>query len=116
MGLAIVHMHTDSSEFEIKWKIIQRTSTQHQGWVKLYEDLSRRFAIMIFMTIQRTMFYQCMQLVQAAAFIGEMKNEGHFTSFFSNELLSLVTDNLIQRVNLLIQGANSSSSSSFIVQ
>lgn len=69
---------------------------------------------MIFMTIQRTMFYQCMQLVQAAAFIGEMKNEGHFTSFFSNELLSLVTDNLIQRV---IQGANSSSSSSsFIVQ
>lgn len=71
---------------------------------------------MIFMTIQRTMFYQCMQLVQAAEFIGEMKNEGHFTSFFSNELLSLVTDNLIQRVNLLIQGANSSSSSSFIVQ
>lgn len=71
---------------------------------------------MIFMTIQRTMFYQCMQLVQAAAFIGEMKNEGHFTSFFSNELLSLVTDNLIQRVNLLMQGANSSSSSSFIVQ
>lgn len=57
-----------------------------------------------------------MQLVQAAAFIGEMKNEGHFTSFFSNELLSLVTDNLIQRVNLLMQGANSSSSSSFIVQ
>lgn len=71
---------------------------------------------MIFMTRQRTMFYQCMQLVQAAAFIGE-KNEGHFTSFFSNELLSLVTDYLIQRVNLLIRGANSSSgSSSFIVQ
>lgn len=53
------------------------------------------------------MFYLRLQLACSTVYLCK-QNNGHFLSFISNELLSSMTDDLIQSVLLLKQGAPSS--------
>lgn len=53
------------------------------------------------------MFYLRLQLAGSTVYLCK-QNNGHFLSFISNELLSSMTDDLIQCVILLKQGAPSS--------